>query len=178
MTNIQNDVDVNAEARESLRLIQQVFETAVKNNTIADMRAHIHQDFSFVSFTDKSFESFDDFEKQWGISRENMVGNGTFTTALNPETTQFEGDIAICKGNAANQLTDKQGKSYQYTSHWTVIFKHTDDGWKVLRAHNSLDPFGNPMLVSNIKRLVTKASIVAFLIGGLVCSLLSYWISK
>jgi len=124
---MKNETDMYESSREALRAIQMVFQEAVKNNSIEDMREHIDKDFSFVSFTDKSFESFDDFVKQWEISREEMVGDGSFATELNPETTLFEGDIAICKGNATNQLVDKKGKAFTYSSHWTVIFKKSEE---------------------------------------------------
>ena len=149
-------MDKHEKSREELRAMQQVFQQAVKNNTIEDMRAHIDADFSFVSFTDKSFDPFDDFEKQWKISRAKMIGNGEFTTELNPQPAQFVGDIAVCKGNASNHMVDNQGKSFEYGSNWTVIFKQTDGVWKVLRAHNSLDPFGNPMLISHVKTSLLK----------------------
>jgi len=164
--------------RESLRAIQQVFQSAVENNSIGDMRTHIDPNFSFVSFTDKSFENFDDFEKQWNITRAEMIGNGKFTTELNPEPTVFIGDIAVCKGNASNHMTDKQGKSYEYSSNWTVIFKQTDGIWKVLRAHNSLDPFANPMLKSRVKSLIIKSCAIAFILGGIACSLATYLLTR
>lgn len=171
-------MDTIEQNRDSLRAIQQVFQKAVENNTIGDMREHIDSRFSFVSFTDKSFENFDDFEKQWNITRAEMIGNGKFTTELNPEPTVFVGDIAVCKGNATNQMTDKQGKSYEYSSNWTVIFKQTEGTWKVLRAHNSLDPFGNPMLKSRVKGLIFKSSAIAFILGGVVCSLATYLLTQ
>ncbi len=160
-----DSVDKHESSREQLRALQAIFENAVKNNTIEDMREHIDDDFSFVSFTDKSFDNFDAFAKQWKISRDEMIGSGSFTTQLNPEPAHFEGDIAICKGNASNQMLDKKGKAFEYSSNWTVIFKQSEGVWKVLRAHNSLDPFKNPMLVSGVKKYVFKMSAIAFGIG-------------
>lgn len=163
--NIDKTSDMHESSREQLRALQVIFEKAVMNNTIEDMREHIDDDFSFVSFTDKSFDNFDAFAKQWKISRDEMIGNGSFTTQLNPDPALFEGDIAICKGNANNQMNDRKGKSFEYGSNWTVIFKQTNGVWKVLRAHNSLDPFKNPMLVSGVKKYVFKMSAIAFGIG-------------
>ena len=171
-------MDTHEESREQLRAMQQVFQKAVENNTIEDMREHIDADFSFVSFTDKSFDNFNEFEKQWKISREMMIGNGSFISKLNPQRAQFIGDIAVCKGNATNQMVDKQGKSFEYGSNWTVVFKQTEGVWKVLRAHNSLDPFANPMLVSHVKSTIYKSSIFAFILGGIACSLATYFLLK
>jgi len=171
-------MDREEQDRESLRAIQQVFQKAVANNTIGDMREHIDADFSFVSFTDKSFENFDDFEKQWNITRAEMIGNGKFSTELNPEPTVFIGDIAVCKGNASNHMVDKQGKSFEYSANWTVVFKQVEGVWKVLRAHNSLDPFANPMLKNRVKSLIIKFCAVAFILGGIACSLATYLLTR
>ena len=171
-------IETHESSRVALRALQQVFQKAVENNTIEDMREHIADDFSFVSFTDKSFDSFDNFEKQWKVTRAEMIGDGRFTSELNPEPALFEGDIAICKGNASNQMVDAKGNTFAYSSNWTVIFKQTAGVWKVLRAHNSLDPFANPMLLSHVKKTVLKYSAVAFIIGGIACSLLTYTLIK
>jgi len=176
MSDTSEQFDPHEKSREELRELQQVFQHAVKNNSIGDMRTHTDKDFSFVSFTDKSFSNFDDFEKQWNISRQKMIGSGSFTTELNPETSLFFDDIAVCKGNANNHMIDAKGESFNYGSNWTVIFKKTDDAWKVLRAHNSLDPFSNPMLLSHVKKSVLKYAVSAFIVGGIVCSLLTYFL--
>lgn len=169
---MNNDTDIHASSRDELRAVQQEFQKAVKNNTIEDMRQHIDDEFSFVSFTDKSFDSFDEFVEQWNISRAQMVGNGSFITELNPDLSIFEGNIAICKGNASNQLVDHKGESYKYNSNWTVIFKQTDNSWRVLRAHNSLDPFANPMLIAGVKTKLFKIGIAAFALGVVGASIL------
>jgi len=162
--------------REELRAIQKVFESSVENNAIEDIRSFVHPDFSFVSFTDKSFSSFDAFKSQWEITRKKMVGAGSFSSQLNPEPTLFIDDIAISHGNANNTLIDAKGCRYDFTNQWTVVFKRLDGDWKVLRAHNSLDPFNNPMLVSGVKQKIVKYSVLAFIGGAVLCSISSYMI--
>ena len=107
-----------------------------------------------------------------------MIGDGKFTTALNPEPTVFIGDIAVCKGNASNHMIDKQGKSFEYSSNWTVVFRQVEGIWKVLRAHNSLDPFANPMLKSRVKSILIKYCAIAFILGGTTCSLATYLLTR
>lgn len=162
--------------REQLRKLQTIFEKAVENNSLEDIKPFTHPDFSFVSFTDKSFDSFDAFKKQWEATRREMVGSGRFTTQLNPAPTIFAGDIAIASGNAQNTLRNASDEQFNFSNHWTVIFKRIDNEWKVLRAHNSLDPFTNPMLVSGVKRNIIKYSALAFLGGVALCSVISYLI--
>ncbi len=164
--------------REKLRILKGIFEDAVENNSIEDMRPFVHPDFSFVSFTDRSFSDFDAFKKQWEITRKNMVGTGNFSTSLNPEPTLFIDNIAVSYGNADNKLVDKKGNHFEFQNHWTVIFRRVDDEWKVLRAHNSLNPFSNPMLASGVKNKVIKYSLLSFLGGAILCSMLVFLILK
>jgi len=166
-----NESDIHADDRERLRSIQHRFQQAVQNNTMEDMRAHVDKDFSFVSFTDKSFDNFDAFVRQWDITRAKMVGNGSFKTEMNPETTLFENNIAVCKGNAVSNMVDKKGKAFEFNSNWTVICRFVEGEWKVLRAHNSLDPFENPMLVSRVKSHLLTAGVIGLLIGAIVVML-------
>ena len=167
--------DNHEDDREALRKIKVVFEKAVQANTIDDMRQHVDTHFSFVSFTDRLFEDFESFKQQWQKTRDEMVGNGSFSTELIPVPTQFHGDIAVCSGSANNTLLDKQGKQHMFTSNWTIVFKLKDQQWRVLRAHNSIDPFGNPMLLSGVKKQLVKFSSIAFIAGCSLASLLTFW---
>ncbi|MGD8925424.1 MAG: hypothetical protein PVG20_01155 [Thioalkalispiraceae bacterium] len=162
--------------REELRKVQAIFEQAAANNTIEDIRPFTDPQFSFVSFTDRAFDNFDSFCKQWKITRDAMVGSGKYAIQLNPTPSLFFDDIAVCQGNAENHLVNNQGKEFDFTSNWTVVFKRANDGWKVLRAHNSLNPFTNPMLVHAVKAKLVKYSLAAFIVGGVVCSVLTYLI--
>lgn len=162
------------EERDKLRKIQSIFENAVKNNSIEDIKPYTDKEFTFVSFSDRSFSDFESFSKQWNITRKEMVGNGSFSTQLDPQPSLFINDIAVTHGNSTNTMVDKKGNTFNFTSHWTVIFKLTNGEWKVLRAHNSLDPFNNPMLKHGVKSIVIKVGVIAFLLGGGICSLLSY----
>lgn len=164
------------EERERLRAIQAQFEKAVENNTIRDLEPLIAPDFSFVSFTDRSFSDFDSFTRQWDLTRKEMVGSGSFTTRLDPEPALFTEDTAICFGNSKNHMIDRKGHSYDFTSHWTVVFRRIEGEWKILRAHNSLDPFFNPMLKHAVKTTLVKSALAAFVLGGAVCSALTYLI--
>jgi len=167
-------METHTEQREKLREIQAIFENAVSNNSINDMKAYCDPEFSYVSFTDRSFSDFDSFSTQWDLTRQKMVGNGRFSTALEPEPALFVDDIAICYGNSKNEMLDIKGTTFDFTSHWSVIFKRTDGDWKVLRAHNSLNPFSNPMLQHAVKNTIIKYSVIAFTAGAVLCSLLTY----
>jgi len=168
-------MDTHSEEREKLRAIQAIFEKAVANNSIEDMRPYTDPEFSFVSFTDRSFSDFDSFSQQWGRTRQEMVGAGSFSTQLDPEPSVFFDNTAVSYGNSKNNMVDSNGHAYEFTSHWTVVFRRRDGEWKVLRAHNSLNPFTNPMLKRAVKAMLIKYSLIAFVAGGVLCSLLVYF---
>jgi len=165
-------METHSKERDELRSLQAIFEKAVQDNDIEVMRQHVAPDFSFVSFTDRSFSDFDAFVKQWKITRAEMVGAGSFSTQLNPEPALFIDDIAVCLGNSSNQMHDIKNNDYEFTSHWTVVFQRINNEWKVLRAHNSLDPFANPMLKHGVKKVLIKFGSLGVLAGALLCFLL------
>lgn len=167
-------MDAHEEDRKKLRAIQAVFEKAVENNSIGDLRPYVDPGFSFVSFTDSEFDSFDAFEQKWSLTRKDMIGSGKFSTQLNPEPTLFLDEVAVCRGNSQNEMIDDKGAIYSFTSHWSVVFKRNDGEWKVLRAHNSLNPFSNPMLKHGVKKMIIKYSVLSFASGLLLCSLSTY----
>jgi hypothetical protein len=55
------------------------------------------------------------------------------------------------------------------------VFRKQDGQWKVVRVHSSLDPFGNPMVVGEVKNRMIQAGVGAG-IGGLVIGGLIAWL--
>ena len=80
----------------------------------------------------------------------------------------IKGDIALCRGNAKNTLVNDSGKVFVFTSHWTATCQKIGDKWLILRAHNSLDPFYNPMLENAVRSLILKSVVAAALLGLLL----------
>lgn len=170
-------MDSHEKEREELRKVQAIFEKAVENNSIEDIRPYTDEQFSYVSFTDREFNNFDDFCKQWKLTRQDIVGSGQYATRLEPQPSLFFDDIAVCSGNSKNHLQNSQGKAFDFTSHWTVVFRRNNGEWKLLRAHNSLDPFGNPMLLDTVRSKIVKLTVLAAVIGAGLGSFLTYLIS-
>lgn len=167
-------MDIHEKDRSEMKAIQAVFEQAVENNTIDDLRPYVDPEFSFVSFTDTEFNHFDEFREQWSLTRKKMIGSGKFLTWLNPEPTLFFDQIAVCRGNSQNEMINDEGVVYNFTSHWSVIFRRNNGEWKIVRAHNSLNPFSNPMLVHGIKKRIIKYSLLSFFSGLLLCFILTF----
>jgi hypothetical protein len=81
---------------------------------------------------------------------------------LDPDDTLFEGNLAIAKGRALEQVT-RGGKSFEFTSQWTAIARKEGEAWKLVRIHAAIDPVGNPIIGS-------LQGMTKWIIGG-VCAL-------
>lgn len=168
--------DPHAAEREALRGLQHAFEQAVSANRLEDFAPHVASDFSIVTFTDRSFKNFASFTERWKQTRQELVGAGSFRTEMKPDPSLFFGDIAVCSGESSNTMVDKRGKSFDFTSHWTAVMHKEQGQWKVVRGHNSLDPFGNPMLKSSVQRLLIQSTVTALLIGIALGWLVGKWL--
>jgi len=159
---------------EQLRELRKVFEAAVNANDLDKLKPYLADHFSIVTFTDREFTDFTSFKARWQLTRDEMVHGGSYVMDLNPKLSTFIGDVAICSGNAKSRLTTGDGKSFEFTSKWTVICQKQNGQWKVVRGHCSLDPFGNPMLVAGVKKIVVRAIAVAGS-AGLVAGVVLGW---
>lgn len=167
------------EDHEQLRALRRVFETAVNANELDQLRPFLAEGFSIVTFTDREFVDFAAFKARWQLTRQEMLQGGNYTMDLNPELSTLIGDIAICRGNANNRLTTGAGKTMEFTSKWTVVCQKQNGQWKILRGHNSLDPFGNPMLVAGVKTLLWRVAAGAGLAGLGLGGIISWlWIRR
>ena len=71
-------------------------------------------------------------------------------------------------------LVDSKGHEYTFDAHWSVVCQKQDGQWKIVRGHNSLDPFRNPMLKHAVRGIIVKGTAIAFLVG-LVLGLSIMW---
>lgn len=159
--------------REKLRALQTIYENAVKTNKMELLKPYLDEDFSFVTMTNKEFTDFDIFVAQWKKTREELLKGGSYEVSLEPDPTRFVGDVAIAKGTSTSDLVTGQGKKFQFSERWTVICQKKSGEWKILKIHSSIDPFKNPFMVDQVKKLVSKAIFIALAIGGLLGWLIS-----
>lgn len=145
--------------------MKQTFEQAVRENRIEMMAPFLDEQFSIVTYTDREFTDFEAFKKQWQETRRQLLEGGSYSVELLPDRRIIAGDISISKGNSQNVLTTGDGKSHRFESHWTVVCRKSGGQWKILRAHNSLNPFSNPMLESAVREMIVKYCVLAGIIG-------------
>lgn len=139
--------------REQLRALKAVAEKAMSGeDMIHTLREHVTDDFTIVTFTSRQFDDFDVFVEEWNKSRKKFLDGGSFAVTMEPKPTVFEGDIAICHGDSTNVMVTGDGTRYEFQSPWTAVCRKEDGAWKIVRAHSSIDPFGNPVLNANVRR--------------------------
>ena len=153
----------------ALRHLRAVFEEAVNRNELDLLKPYLDEHFTVVTYTDLEFSDFDVFKVAWQKRRDELLAGGSYSVVLEPELSDLRGDIAIARGNAKNVLVNGSGDEYHFSSHWTAVCRKVDGEWKILRAHSSLDPFGNPMLVSHVRshihKLLAGVSAACLIIG-------------
>jgi ketosteroid isomerase-like protein len=167
--------DAEEAEHEALRGLKAVFEEAVNKNELDLLKPYLDKDFSVVTFTDREFTDFEKFKVRWQQTRDEMLKGGTYSIKLLPVRSQIIGDIAITKGDSENVMVTGCGEEFKFTAHWTAVCRKSDGKWKIVRGHNSLDPFGNPMLKAGVKKIVIKiaaGTAIAGLLAGLVIGLL------
>jgi len=164
--------DADEADHQALRELKAVFEKAASENNLDLLKPYVHEDFSAVTYTDREFVEFEAFKARWQKTRDEIVGNGSYKVTLLPERSKIYGDFAITRGDSENILIHQAGKEFHFTSHWTAVCRKVDGTWKIVRAHSSLDPFGNPMLVDSVRHKVLQvagaAALGGLVVGGLV----------
>jgi ketosteroid isomerase-like protein len=160
----------------ALREYKTLFEKAAAENDLDLLKPILHEPFSVVTYTDREFTDFEAFKARWQQTRDETVGDGSYKVTLLPERSEICGDMAVAHGDSENVLVNTAGNEYKFSSHWTAVLRKVDGEWKIVRAHSSLDPFGNPMLVAGVKQKLIQVGLAAgaggLVLGGLVAYLL------
>jgi ketosteroid isomerase-like protein len=172
----QQDADEAEHA--ALREYKALFEKAASENQLDLLKPLLHEPFSVVTYTDREFTDFEAFKARWQKTRDEIVGNGSYKVTLRPERSLIYGDMAISRGDSDNVLVTGAGHEYHFTSHWTAVFRKQDGQWKIVRVHSSLDPFGNPMVVGEVKRRMLQIGIAAAVVGLLVGGIVAYALTR
>lgn len=163
---------------QSLRELKTVFEKAASENNLDLLKPYVNENFSAVTYTDREFTDFEAFKERWQKTRDEIVGKGSYKVTLLPERSEIYGDFAIARGDSDNILVNDAGKEFKFTSHWTVVCRKVDGQWKIVRAHSSLNPFDNPMLVDAVTKKLVQTGVAAGLGGLVLGGLLVYLMSR
>ena len=165
MANVWAEEDPFEADKIQLRNIKSVYEQAVKENNLALLRPYLAEGFSIVMYTDREFADFDEFTTQWNISREKYLKGGSYAVEVIPDDTRFMGDFAVATGNSKNHLVTGDGTKFDFDAKWTAVCKKVDGQWKLLRLHNSTNPFYNPIANHAASTMVFQVGGSAIIIG-------------
>ena len=177
-TPISAQVEEDHEDHEALRELRRVYEKAANENNLDLLKPYLHEDFSAVMMSNREFRDFDSLKKQWQITRDEIVGDGSYEMRLEPELSTILGDIAIARGDSKNVVVTGSGEELAFDSKWTAVCIKEDGRWKILRGHGSLDPFGNEFVKSTVKALVFKVAAGALIAGLVIGWFLRSWIGR
>lgn len=159
---------------EALRQLRAEYERAIREDQIGILRSHLHTDFHGVMVTGHAVDSFDELEQYWRDIKSLIGEGGTYTTTVNPELSDFVGDIGLARGTTDDVLVTSNGQEFTFRTLWTAVLQRQDGQWKIRRLQGSMDPVNNPFVREFSRRAVwtTAASGGA----GLSVGLLLGWI--
>src|SRR5688500_5862629 len=162
----------------ALREYKTLFEKAASENKLDLMKPILHEPFSVVTYTNREFTDFEAFKDRWQQTRDETVGSGSYKVTLLPERSEIYGDMAIAHGDSENVLVTAAGTEHKFSSHWTAVLRKVDGEWKIVRAHSSIDPFGNPMLVAGVKQKLIQVGLAAGAGGLVLGAVAAYFLAR
>jgi len=170
--------EANHADHEALRALRQVYETAASKGQLELLAPYVDDEFTAVMMTNRQFDDFASLKEQWARSREKFVGNGNYEMGLEPELSLILGDIAIARGDSWNRITTESGDQLEFKAKWTAVLRKRKGTWKIVRAHGSMDPFGNELLRRAVVKHLIIVAVGAFLAGAILAAFLGRIISS
>lgn len=131
--------------KEALRNLRGIYEKAIASRDLAQLKPHLAADFTAVMITADEVKGYDGITAYWKKVEDFLGKDGTYQVTIEPDETLFEGNLAIAKGRAREQVV-RGGKNLDFTSVWTAIARKEAGAWKIVRIQASIDPVGNPII--------------------------------
>jgi ketosteroid isomerase-like protein len=159
------------EDKQALRDLRALYEKSVAAGDLDALKPHLAADFTAVMITAEEVKGFDGILSYWEKVREFVGEGGTYRVSIDPDDSIFEGNLALAKGRALEQVTLKNGRELEFTSLWTAVARKEDGAWKLVRIHAAIDPVSNPIIdfLNRSKRWIFAG---AGLLTGLAAGLL------
>jgi len=159
-------LSANEQDKDALRNLRSVYEKAIAERNLELLKPHLAPDFTAVMITADEITGYDGILGYWKKVEDFLGEDGTYQVSIDPDDTIFEGNIAIAKGRAKEQVV-RSGKHLDFTSKWTAIARKEGDAWKVVRIQASIDPIENPIITALQGYQQWLIGLVA-LLGGLI----------
>lgn len=142
--------DEHAADREALRALAARYEEAINTGDLRPLATSVAPTVSAVFATNHEVQGLDGIQKYFDSVREMMGDGSSYSVKLEPDRTEFFGDIAIGHGKSAEVATWSDGREYRFDTKWTVVLRKEADGWKALRLQVTMDPFDNPVIATRL----------------------------
>ncbi|RYD67215.1 MAG: nuclear transport factor 2 family protein [Verrucomicrobiaceae bacterium] len=159
------------EDKEALRKLRGIYEQAIAARDFSPLQPHLAADFTGVMITADEVKGYDGILAYWKQVEDYLGKDGTYKVTIEPDETTFEGNLAIAKGRALEQVTRK-GSAFDFTTQWTAIARKEGNAWKLVRIQASIDPVNNPIVASLQKMKLWITGGVAALVGLIIGRLL------
>lgn len=155
--------------RAELRALVTTYETAINSGDLTPLAPLFDADTTGVTVDNQTFRTFAELKAIHDRFRAEFPGV-VYRVKLTPVPSLLSDTLAVAHGTADEYVKTSAGE-FTYTSTWTVVFRRTDTGWKLVRSQMTMDPFNN-----SIVRFLQKKAIYTYalttLAAGVVLGLL------
>jgi len=143
--------DDRAADRKLLRELGGRYEQAINDGDLRSLAPFVATSASAVFATNHELQGLEAMQKYFESVRERLGANSSYNVKLEPDRTEFFGDMAVAHGHSEEKARLGSGREYNFTTHWTAVLRKEADGWKALRLHVSMDPFDNAVVAARLK---------------------------
>ena len=160
--------------KQALRDLATSYQEAIANGDLGPLEQHLAKGFSGAMVTGKSVEGFDGLVGYWAALKSQIGEGGSYRVTLEPDDTDFRGDVAVAKGSAQEVVTMPGGDQFKFSSLWTAICVRDSGDWKLLRVQGTMDPVENPF----VERVRSASMLFTGVIAGAVCLIAGFFIGR
>jgi ketosteroid isomerase-like protein len=164
--------DEHTADRAALRELAGQYEKAIDNGDLRVLAPSIASEASAVFATNDEVQGLEAMQKYFDSIRERLGKNSSYIVKLDPDRTEFFGDLALAHGRSDETAKFGSGREYHFATRWTAVLRKDGGHWKAQRLHVSMDPFDNPAITARLQMrtwVIAAAGLltagVAFLLG-------------
>lgn len=143
--------DEHTADRVALRELAGHYEQAINSGNLMPLGPSLAPEASAVFATNDEVQGLDAMQKYFDSIKERLGKNSSYTVKLDPDRTEFFGNIALGHGRSNETAKLGNGREYRFTTHWTAVLRKENGGWKAQRLHVSMDPFDNPAIAARLQ---------------------------
>ena len=140
-----------AEDQIALRVLAAAYETAINQGDLTTLKDSLLPEASVVFLTGDECRGLPAMQAFYDGMRKNLGEGSRYSVKLNPDTTDYYGDVAVGHGTSDEQVAFESGTILAYQSKWTAVLRKVDGRWLASRLHVSLDPIHNPIVAARTK---------------------------